>query len=183
MRSILTTVAISTLFCVLFAGTANAKLGIGVGIGQNTSLRTPFHVTENFMLEPAIFYAGIEDTLTPEFASGVQELGFQLGAYFTTECTKKSDDVLYVGPLIGIILSGTNEEFNFTEWQFGAVLGGEYFLQPRFSLGVEGHFRYSMGAGDEYEGDGSVNAVDVFAVFVARFYFGSFGIHYDSNID
>jgi hypothetical protein len=117
------------------------KLGLGVaffpvtpGFGATVEVYAPFQVGPNFRLEPSLgIYTNNDGVDTRDITLGV-------GAFLQKRVAPAVD--MYAGGRLKLNLAkasvpGASESG--TDVLIAAAAGGEYFLAPKFSLGLEGN--------------------------------------------
>jgi hypothetical protein len=158
------------------------EIGIGVGIRSSfisdvqsllaPTVYVPIVVTDRLMVEPEVGLVraseeddGLDETVT--FLTIGGGLLFEIG--------DMGEHRIYAGPRLGIVRASFSEELDGggefsdsnTNLFLAGVLGGEFFLEPNFSLGGEAGVRY-QGTGDD-DSDGSL--ITTTAEFRVRWYF------------
>jgi hypothetical protein len=158
------------------------EIGIGVGVRSSfisnvqspltPTIYVPIGVTDRIMIEPELGIIrlseeddGFDETLT----------FLTIGAGLLFEIGDMGEHRIYAGPRLGIVRTSFSEELDgggefsdsTTNLFLAGVLGGEFFLEPNFSLGGEAGLRY-QGTGDD-ESDGSL--ITTTAEFRIRWYF------------
>ena len=143
--------ALFALAAILAAATASAEEGkpmIGVGaavsFGQ-TAITVPINVAPMIRVEPFIGLARTKDTLNAPGGDVIDtdtEFDLGCGVYFKTEAAQSVE--LYAGGKIELGFVSTKHEEpglstsdSSTGFGIAAVGGAEYYLSPRFALGVE----------------------------------------------
>lgn len=105
-----------------------AKAGISAAVqGEQTDLLIPIRLSNRVVIVPAIYLSGGEDVFT-DFGLGI-----------ALRCGQRTGKTMpYFGARFGVLIydpSGAGDSQ--TDFLFGPLVGGEYFLDDHFSLGVE----------------------------------------------
>ena len=121
--------------------------------GQST-LEIPIWVSDNLVVAPQVGIVNEEDNFT-SLTLGVKPRFYQsLG----------NDYASYLGGLLALQLVSPDVGDEITDIQIGVNGGGEYFLDPRFSLGVEGRLNWLLRDNDS-------NRLATGAAVTGTFYF------------
>jgi hypothetical protein len=155
------------------------EIGIGMGIGSSfagelpaaltPTIYVPIALNSRLVLEPEFGYVRFSDT-DGEFDETFSLL--TLGAGLLFEIGDSGPDRIYAGPRLGIVRVAESDEGpgapsddSSTNLWVAGVLGGEFFLRPRFGLGGEVGLEWL----ELDDSDGSVLATT--AEFRVRWYF------------
>ena len=177
---------VASIALLLTLGTitpADAQERIGIGIGVRSSLISdvqnlltptvyvPIVVSDRFTVEPEV---GIVRVSEEEGDVDETVTFLTVGAGLLFGIGDLGDDQIYIGPRVGLLRTSFSEEVDGGEFSdsntnmfLAGVLGGEFFLQPSFSLGGEAGLRYLDTGSDG--SDGSLFATT--AEFRVRWYF------------
>jgi hypothetical protein len=174
---------IALLLAVTTATSAEAQERIGVGIGVRSSLVSdlqnlltptvyvPIVISDGLMIEPEL---GLVRSSEEEDETDETVTFLTVGAGLLFGIGDLGDGWIYAGPRLGFVRSSFSEELNGGEFSdsntnmyIAGVLGGEFFLQPSFSLGGEAGLRYLDTGSDG--ADGSLFTTT--AEFRVRWYF------------
>lgn len=161
-----------SIFLVLFLfktsfSQTDSKVGL-TAIVQDVQLgfNLPIWVGDKTVLAPSIDFTTAEDVGT--------DIGLGVGFRFYRKVEKLSP---YAGIRIGALINSpsNNNALNTeqtTDWIFGPIFGGEYFLSERFSFGVEGqgNIAFSDEESNRFGNPGNVN-FNLGTVFMATIYF------------
>jgi outer membrane protein with beta-barrel domain len=150
------------------AATAGPTVGIGVAITPNdlffpgrrtVEILVPIGLTPQFRLEPEI---GIITRNTP--GPDTSDFTIGTGIFYTLRSSQSVD--MYVGGRIKLNFVDNGVDSGTDFFLLGA-LGGEYFLTPKFSLGLEGQFGYY----NLSNANGDVSGVYTNGLGILRVYF------------
>ena len=156
---------IVALLCIPTEVTAQGTVGVGLGL-QNTSLfldddigivnsltpqvYVPVALSNSIVLEPSIGFLRLKQAQESEFGDvdmTATALRLGLGVLFVVAQPERGR--IYAGPRAGILRLSSRSEFGGDESEmkrmdllFSAVLGGEFFFFPAFSLGGEAGLTY-----------------------------------------
>lgn len=129
--------------------------------GTETSVMFPWWVDERFVLTPAISFVSISDAET--------EFGFAFGPRFNL---KQGPAVPYFGLRFGLIHRSVEAGEATDDIIWSAILGGEYFIGNKFSVGVE--MQANVAVSDEYSlrfGNPGGTNLNTASAVAATFYF------------
>lgn len=167
------------------AQAALRKFGLGVNVGTNVGFEVPINLTPTFRVSPLLTIINSSTTTKPdggdETKSGSSTIGVGVGAYSLMR--PEGPYLMYVGGRVGAIMASQTEDNGSdevtesgTDIFLAGALGGEYFFNPRFSLGAEVNLNVILG-GDR-EADKGDDKVDQTSLTIAtggavnaRFYF------------
>jgi hypothetical protein len=123
---------------------ARPQFGIGIAIvpldspGQTIEVYAPINVAPQLRLEPSL---GISTSDGPGNDTSNFTLG--LGAFYVSRLAAQLD--MYAGGRLKLnfasVDAGTTDDSG-TDISLAGALGGEYYLVPRFSLGLEGQLGF-----------------------------------------
>lgn len=138
------------------------------GIGLSASLQEgqfdiliPIWFSNSFSLAPAVGLASAED--------GGSDIRLAIvPRYFFY----KRDFAPYIGAKFGVLLASPENGTSTTDMLIGLAGGGEYFLDPHFSLGVEGQFNILMSDENSvrFGNPGKMNMNTAAAVFATVYF-------------
>lgn len=121
----------------------------------------PIDVSSRIIVEPGVGLFRVKETDEGDFGSEeftATALRLGLGALFVV--AQPEQGRIYVGPRVGIArisatsdFADTESEMKRTDLTFSAVLGGEFFLFPAFSLGGEAGLNYQSRGETERDPD------------------------------
>lgn len=168
-RSLVTTLAVLVFAAGSSAAGQQVQDQVGLGLGLvNTSLANldtalmpviyaPLVISAHFMIEPGFGMVRLSES-DDNFDETLTAL--TLGVGFLYLMPLGDSDRLYVGPRVGFVrLSesfsgpGVDEDDSSNNLWLSGVVGGEFFLRPRFSLGGEVGVRWldASAGGDELD--------------------------------
>ena len=145
-KIIISTLAAATL--MVSAQAEDVSFGMGMGVsGTNTAIvKAPINIGTEFRIEPEIALRSVD-------AGFGSNSSFSIGSGFYM-LNKTSDKTqLYYG---GKVIFGDNVSTVFSS-EIAAVIGFEYFMDPKVSLGAEASFGFGFGDVSGYSTDSSVN--------------------------
>jgi hypothetical protein len=160
MKKLVLAVAALALAAPAAAQEARAKIGVGVAIdsfaqgGPTVEVYLPIDITPQFRLEPSL---GISTTDRPAGQTDSSDVTVGLGAFMLQKVAAPVDvyfggrlklNFAHVSPPVGPSDSGTDVIL-------AAAVGGEYYLVPKFSLGLEGQLGYYSNSSAAKAGEGS----------------------------
>jgi len=163
------------------AAPAEAQIGIGVGIRSSfisevqglltPTVYVPIVLTDRLMVEPEV---GLIRASEDDDGSDETVTLLMIGAGLLFEIGDLGEDRIYAGPRLGLVRASFSEDFEGGEFSdsntnlfLAGVLGGEFFLQPNFSLGGEAGLRYLDTGADGSDG----SLLTTTAEFRVRWYF------------
>ena len=168
--------AIAVVLCALLPVSAEAQdgtLGLGLGLSNQTlvldeelgfvssltpTVYVPFVIGNGIMIEPGVGFFRAKRSEDDEFGDADYTLtAMRLGAGVFFMFATPERGRIYAGPRVGVIRMKSTADFGGEDFEesrmdlfFSAVLGGEFFLMPAFSLGGEAGLTYlSMGETEE----------------------------------
>ena len=144
------------------------KVGLGVNVGSNVGFEVPINLSGALRLSPLVSLNQVSKSENPDGGSELEAtmriVGVGLGLYHLMPTD--GPFLMYVGGRVGALMTNT--------WNFGAdgallggaessqmdfavtgVVGGEHFLDPRFSLGAEVTLDVALFGDPEYRFDGT----------------------------
>ncbi len=117
-------------------------LGLGISVvplevvGPTVELYVPIRIAPNFRLEPSI---GIFSRDVPAGGTDTRDFTLGVGAFFVKPIAAPID--MYMGGRLKLNFAhsdnGVTSDSD-TDLSIAAALGGEYYLVPQFSVGLEG---------------------------------------------
>lgn len=123
---------------------------VGAIPGTPVSVYVPIQINQHLRIEPSLGFATFSQDRAAAAASPVTNLvsahAWNLGVGVLYYPAPAQPAGFYVGGRLGLVFSGFStvngantvlDEFSETDFYLRAVLGGEYFVAPRFSVGVE----------------------------------------------
>lgn len=156
----------AALLAVSFSAAAQErpKVGIGVGIApfavpstatvvsRTVEIYVPIALAPTFRLEPSIGLFTDDEPAGPN-EQDTRDLTLGIGGFFVSRLAPTAD--MYVGGRLKlnfakVSVPGASDDG--TDFSLAGALGGEYFLVPRFSLGLEGElglYQNSSVSGDD----------------------------------
>jgi len=144
-------IIISTLMVASLSLSGQAKdisFGMGIGVSGNskTVIKAPIDLNGEYRIEPEIALVSVDD------GSGSQN-SYSVGSgFYILNKTSESTSLYYGGKAI----FGDNISTDFSS-EVSAVIGFEYFMDPKVSLGAEASFGFGFGDVSGYATDSSVN--------------------------
>ena len=148
--------AVTAIAAVSFASTASAATKLGVGVltnfqGSAGYVLIPMQVAPQLKVEPMV---GINTNDQPTGGVDSSTISIGTGVFFTQKAVQQAD-VYFGGRLMLDFVSaddGVNDESG-TNFQLAAAIGGEYYLVPKFSVGIEANLGFYSNA--DFVGDDS----------------------------
>lgn len=151
---------------------ARPQLGVGVAVtggGFVPEIYVPIRIAPELKVEPSL------GVLTSNASGGVSDRDFVLGVgvFWVKPLTAAAD--MYIGGRLKLDFTksdnGVTSDSN-TDVQIAAALGGEYYLVPHFSLGVEGQLgHYDVGTTGNFAPGRDTNGWFTDALLFGRIYF------------
>lgn len=136
------------------AQSSNSETHSGVGLtaslqSEQLDFLIPIWISNKAILAPSFSFISAQDVGS--------DLG--LGLVFKNYLGEIEDAVPYVALKGGAIFGIPNEGDTITDFLFGAGFGGEYFFQPKFSIGIEiqGNLSISDEGSFRFGNPGNVN--------------------------
>lgn len=143
-------ILVTALFLVAPAAQAKSELrsfGFGVSVDPIGSasgrIEIPYNLSQSFRIAPVFSLINSSTTTKPdggdEVTTSQSSMGFGLGAY----SLMRTDGpyLMYVGGRVGALMTSNTSALEVTtsgmDIGVSAVVGSEYFFNPRFSLGAE----------------------------------------------
>lgn len=129
-------------------GAQGGQFGLGVSIADSIEILVPIKVAPNMRIEPTIAIATIDTD------AGLDETNLTLGAGVFVQQRIAAPVEMYAGGRVRLgfvsVDDGTNDESG-TDFDVAGAVGAEYYLVPKFSIGLEanlGFFSLSDVSGD-----------------------------------
>jgi hypothetical protein len=144
-----------------FAQPGEGSFGIQASLQDNhTEIGLPIWGS-SFVVEPFLSFASVSDA--------GKDLG--VGALFRFNL-KQGDAVPYFGVRVAMLYFSPEEGDSVTDFVAGPALGGEYFLSPHFSLGVEAQVNIAISdeASSRFGNPDGTN-INTASMATATFYF------------
>lgn len=163
------------------AAQESPHLGIGLGLEQvgilvdddvgllsilTPQVYVPIVVSDGLMLEPGIGVfrtKNSESSESADFEATFTFIRVGVGLLFTIQQAERGR--VYVGPRIGLMRMSSSSEFNGeaeddsrVDLTAAAVLGGEFFLLPAFSIGGEVGLEYLRMGDEEDDGEADIES-------------------------
>jgi hypothetical protein len=139
-----------------------SKVGLTASL-QNSQLEilVPIWVNEQFVLTPAIGVSHVSDYLT--------DFGF--GMVFRHNL-RVGEAVPYIGIRWGALLASPEEGDGTFDMVFGPLVGGEYFLRDKLSVGVEAQLNIAQSDENSYRFNNPDGTnINLATAVMATFYF------------
>ncbi|HEY6002830.1 MAG TPA: outer membrane beta-barrel protein [Anaeromyxobacter sp.] len=154
----------AALLAVAFSAAAQERPKVGLGIGiapfavpgsgaatvsRTVELYVPIAIAPQFRLEPSL---GISTDDEPGNGTDTRDFTLGIGAFLVSRLAPTAD--MYVGGRLRLNFAKVSNPVasdTGTDLQIAAAIGGEVYLVPRFSLGLEGElglFQNSRVSGD-----------------------------------
>ncbi len=131
-KNLLNLITLLSGMLILFSSSLNAQSRTGL-IGASASLQDlqldlniPIWVGEQTVIAPSLGLVSISDRATD------WGIGTAVRAYYNDKKVSP-----YAGARFGYFIFSPKNGDTITDFLFGLILGGEYFLDPRFSIGGE----------------------------------------------
>jgi hypothetical protein len=159
---LLSVLSISNVSLAQSSSSADRSIGLGASIqNEQFDIILPIWLGEKFVLAPAVGFLIAEDLGTEV------DLGAMARFYFSNGTIAP-----YIGPKLGAILFSPANGSTTIDVLAGAMLGGEYFLHPQFSLGVEAqlNFIFSGDASTRFGNPGKMNINTGSAVYATLYF-------------
>lgn len=139
-----------------------SAIGIQASLQDNqTEIGLPFWTSPGLVVEPFLSFASASDV--------GKDLAFGALIRFNL---KRGEAVPYLGVRLGMLHFSPEEGDGVTDFVLGPALGGEYFLSPSFSLGVEAQVNVALS--DEMSsrfGNPDGTNINTATMVTATFYF------------
>jgi hypothetical protein len=103
--------------------------------GSQFDILVPIWTSDRFSLAPAFGLLWAQD--------GGSDIRFALAPRFFFSRTTFAP---YVGGRLGVLLASPKNGDSTTDWIMGLAAGGEYFVDPHFSVGVESQLNLTISA-------------------------------------
>lgn len=165
MRRIVLPLALALLLPTALEAQNDGSLGLGLGL-QNTSVLideefeilgsltptvyVPIVLGNGIMIEPGVGFFRLKTSEESEFGDSefnLTALRLGVGVLFMLATPERGR--VYAGPRVGVMRLSSRNEFDGEDAEmsrmdliFSAVVGGEFFLLPAFSLGGEAGLTY-----------------------------------------
>jgi hypothetical protein len=144
--------------------TSNVRVGVSAAFqGDQTDLMLPLRLGERIVLVPSVGFVSVSERLL--------DVGIGLGIRINAGVNPKA--VPYVGMRGAVlILDPDGDEESITDYVFGFMFGGEYFLDHHFSLGVEAQLNVAKSneSSPRFANPDGTN-INTAALAIATFYF------------
>jgi outer membrane protein with beta-barrel domain len=164
MKTKLTLAAALLALSFTAAAQERPKVGLGIGIApfavptvnaatisRTVELYVPIALAPNLRLEPSL---GIASTNQPGNAQDTRDFTLGLGVFYVSRLAPTVD--MHMGGRLKLNFAEVSTPAlgsdSGTDFSLAAALGGEYYLVPRFSLGLEGElglYQNSNVSGDD----------------------------------
>ncbi len=139
----------------------NTKLGLSASLQSDQfDIMIPIR-SEKFAFVPAIAFASVSDVAT--------DLGFGAAVRFHMS---EGKIVPYAGFRVAVFIMNPKNGDSLTDYAYGPNVGGEYFLDDRFSIGIEGQVNITKS--DEFSnrfGNPNGTNINTASSIFATFYF------------
>ncbi|OFX24298.1 MAG: hypothetical protein A2V77_02970 [Anaeromyxobacter sp. RBG_16_69_14] len=162
MRKLVLTLAALTMALPAAAQERRTKIGIGIAIvpietgnfaNRTIELYLPIQIAPQLRLEPSL---GIATSSGPDGGTDTRDLTLGVGLFFVQSVATPVD--LYVGGRLKLNFArveqgapGARVSNSGADVALAGALGGEYYLVPKFSIGLEGQLGFysnSSASGD-----------------------------------
>jgi hypothetical protein len=137
------------------------KVGLSAGFyNDQTDIMLPVWVSPKIVLAPSVSALWVED--------GGTDLGFGIAFRFYHHINKVSP---YFGARLGVLVLSPKGRDSVADFVSGVMLGGEYFLCPQFSLGIEAQVNatFSNDQSSRFGNPGGMN-INTGSVIIASIY-------------
>ncbi len=150
----LTSLAASIVPLFILAPDASAaelkKVGLGVNVGSNVGFEVPINVSGTLRVSPLVSFNQVSKSETAdrgsERSATMRVVGLGVGVYHLMPTD--GPFLMYAGGRVGALMTNTENfgpdgalwygvESSQMDLALTGVIGGEHFLNPRFSLGAE----------------------------------------------
>jgi hypothetical protein len=167
-RTILPVAVFIILFCFLSPvypqeASNKGRIGLSTAIQESQlDIMIPIWISDNAVLAPGINAVWIED--------GGQDIGFGFNLRSYRDSRKKITP--YFGGRFGAMLLMPDGGKTVTDYLFGVMLGGEFFLVKQFSFGIEAQINATMSdeESSRFGNPGGLN-INTGSAFIANIYF------------
>jgi len=137
------------------------KFGLSAGFyNDQTDIMLPVWVSPKIVFAPSFSALWVED--------GGTDLGFGIAFRFYHNINKIYP---YFGARLGVLVLSPKDQDSVTDFLSGVILGGEYFLYPQFSLGIEAQVNatFSNDESSRFGNPGGMN-INTGSVIIANHY-------------
>jgi hypothetical protein len=158
MRSLLKLLAFVAISSVCLSQSQQYKVGLSVAI-QNTQsdILIPIVFGDKYSISPAFGIASISNQATD----------YSIGAILKYYLTQSDGVSSFVGGRIGMLTLSPKVGDAITDYVYGPLLGGEYFIATKFSIGVEAQLNIvkSAASSNRFSNPGGTNIGTATALF------------------